>query len=570
MTDIIKAAAKKIEDTEYLDIFKVILFAPNRTKNKEPLLYTLNGYEDLLVADIYIFPDEINGQNVGMYGFTTYERNKPVIYLNEKLFTKYTPVYNAVGATLFHEILHQRLSHIKRFEHYLKKNQMLTNFVLDLFIQEIVYQFIDDPKEIKENSVCFENFEKTIRNGVNTLGMQLKPNLKGVDIEQLKKMSDYELLEFFFDLFEPVANEISQMISETIDKHLNNQGGQQNQNNNQQIQGNQNSQQNQGSQDSQQNQGRQNNQQNQGQGNNQQQNGQNNQQQGQNNGSQNGDSYGNFFDLVNNIFNDVANQIKEKAKNDQDFKNNLANASSFGPLDNAIKNEIIRQLLGEGTDVSDYDDERNKRILEGFFEKNKKHIGTTQGSLRNIFITNEKIKIPQFVLQLFNRLYRGGYFRHRIVYPKKSFRSNDGLVLGKKKYFGLEMYVIVDTSGSMGSEDLEKAMKLLRFLVENNANVYLYFNDVDFQEIENVNSVAKLHKALKDDVVGGGGSIFNKVFEHVARKNIPGIVITDLHIYGLEKLPKDAVVIATKDYSTENFNELVNNGYVVVKMEDLE
>ena len=385
MTDIIKAAAKKIEDTEYLDIFKVILFAPNRTKNKEPLLYTLNGYEDLLVADIYIFPDEINGQNVGMYGFTTYERNKPVIYLNEKLFTKYTPVYNAVGATLFHEILHQRLSHIKRFEHYLKKNSMLTNFVLDLFIQEIVYQFIDDPKEIKENSVCFENFEKTIRNGVNTLGMQLKPNLKGVDIEQLKKMSDYELLEFFFDLFERVANEISQMISETIDKHLNNQGGQQNQ----------------GSQDSQQNQGRQNNQQNQGQGNNQQQNGQNNQQQGQNNGSQNGDSYGNFFDLVNNIFNDVANQIKEKAKNDQDFKNNLANASSFGPLDNAIKNEIIRQLLGEGTDVSDYDDERNKRILEGFFEKNKKHIGTTQGFLRNILITNEKIKIPQFVLQLF-------------------------------------------------------------------------------------------------------------------------------------------------------------------------
>lgn len=549
MTDIIKAAAKKIEDTEYLDIFKVILFAPNRTKNREPLLYTLNGYEDLLVADIYIFPDEINGQNVGMYGFTTYERNKPVIYLNEKLFTKYTPVYNAVGATLFHEILHQRLSHIKRFEHYLKKNPMLTNFVLDLFIQEIVYQFIDDPKEIKENSVCFENFEKTIRNGVNTLGMQLKPNLKGIDIEQLTKMSDYELLEFFFDLFEPVANEISQRISETIDKHLNNQGGQQNQ----------------GSQDSQQNQGRQNNQQNQGQGNNQQQNGQNK----QNNGSQNGDSYGNFFDLVNNIFNDVANQIKEKAKNDQDFKNNLANASSFGPLDNAIKNEIIRQLLGEGTDVSDYDDERNKRILEGFFEKNKK-IGTIHGSLRNIFITNEKIKIPQFVLQLFNRLYRGGYFKHRIVYPKKSFRSNDGLVLGKKKYFGLEMYVIVDTSGSMGSEDLEKAMKLLRFLVENNANVYLYFNDVDFQEIENVNSVAKLHKALKDDVVGGGGSIFNKVFEHVARKNIPGIVITDLHIYGLEKLPKDAVVIATKDYSKQNFNELVNNGYVVVKMEDLE
>lgn len=53
MTDIIKAAAKKIEDTEYLDIFKVILFAPNRTKNREPLLYTLNGYEDLLV-EIFI------------------------------------------------------------------------------------------------------------------------------------------------------------------------------------------------------------------------------------------------------------------------------------------------------------------------------------------------------------------------------------------------------------------------------------------------------------------------------------------------------------------------------------
>lgn len=560
MTDIIKKFAKKIEDTEYLDIFKVILFAPNRTKNKEPLLYTLNGYEDLLVADIYIFPDEINDQNVGMYGFTTYERNKPVIYLNEKLFTKYTPVYNAVGATLFHEILHQRLSHIKRFEHYFKRNPMLTNFVLDLFIQEIVYQFIDDPKEIKENSVCFENFEKTIRNGVNTLGMQLKPNLKGVDIEQLKKMSDYELMEFFFDLFEPVAKEISQMISETIDKHLNNQGSQQNQNSNQ----NKNGQQNQGEQD---------NQQNQGQNNSNQQGGQNNQQ-GQdsqsNNGSQNGDSYGNFFDLVNNIFNDVANQIREKAKNDQDFKNNLANASSFGPLDNAIKDEIIRQLIGDGNEVSDYDDEKNRRILEGFFEKNKKHIGTAHGFLRNILLTNEKIKIPQFVLQLFNRLYRGGYFRHRIVYPKKSFKSNDGLVLGKKKYFGLEMYVIVDTSGSMGGEDLEKAMKLLRFLVENNANVHLYFNDINFQEIENVNSVAKLHKALKNGVTGGGGSVFDKVFEHVAKKNIPGIVITDLYIYGLEKLPRDAVVIATKDYSTQAFNDLLSKGYAIVKMEDLE
>lgn len=551
MTDI-KVVAKKIEDTEYLDIFKVILFAPNRTKNKEPLLYTLNGYEDLLVADIYIFPDEINGQNVGMYGFTTYERNKPVIYLNEKLFTKYTPVYNAVGATLFHEILHQRLSHIRRFEHYFKRNPMLTNFVLDLFIQEIVYQFIDDPKEIKENSVCFENFEKTIRSGVNTLGMQLKPNLKGVDIEQLKKMSDYELIEFFFDLFEPVAKEISQMISETIDKHLNNQGSQQNQNNNQ----NKNGQQNQGEQNNSNQQGGQNNQQ-----------GQDSQ---SNNGSQNGDSYGNFFDLVNNIFNDVANQIREKAKNDQDFKNNLANASSFGPLDNAIKDEIIRQLIGEGNEVSDYDDEKNRRILEGFFEKNKKHIGTAHGFLRNILLTNEKIKIPQFVLQLFNRLYRGGYFRHRIVYPKKSFKSNDGLVLGKKKYFGLEMYVIVDTSGSMGGEDLEKSMKILRFLVENNANVHLYFNDTNFQEIENVNSVAKLHKALKNGVTGGGGSIFDKVFEHVAKKNIPGIVITDLYIYGLEKLPRDAVVIATKDYSTQAFNDLLSKGYAIVKMEDLE
>lgn len=562
MTDIIKAAAKKIEDTEYLDIFKVILFAPNRTKNKEPLLYTLNGYEDLLVADIYIFPDEINGQNVGMYGFTTYERNKPVIYLNEKLFTKYTPVYNAVGATLFHEILHQRLSHIKRFEHYFKKNPMLVNFVLDLFIQEIVYQFIDEPKEIKENSICFENFEKTIRNGVNTLGMQLKPKLKGVGIEQLKKMSDYELMEFFFNLFDPISNQISQMISETIDKHLNNQGSQQNQNNNQQNQ-DKNSQQNQGGQD---------NQQNQGQNNSNQQGGQNNQQ-GQdsqsNNGSQSGDSYGNFFELVNNIFNDVANQIRDKAKNDSKFKDDLANASSFGPLDNAIKNEIIRQLIGDG-EISDYDDEKNRRILEGFLENNKKYIGTTHGFLRNILLTNEKIKIPQFVLQLFNRLYRGGYFKHRIIYPKKSFKSNDGLVLGKKKYFGLEMYVIVDTSGSMGGEDVEKSMKLLRFLVENNANVFLYFNDVDFQEIENVNSVAKLHKAVKDGINGGGGSVFDKVFEHVAKKGIPGIVITDLHIYGIEKLPKDAVVIATKDYSKQNFDELVNKGYTIVKMEDLE
>jgi len=421
-----------------------------------------------------------------------------------------------------------------------------------VFIQETVYQFIDDPKEIKENSVCFENFEKTIRSGVNTLGMQLKPNLKGVNIEELKKMSDYELIEFFFNLFEPVAKEISQMISETIDKHLNNQGGQQNQNNNQQIQGNQNSQQNQGSQDSQQNQGGQNN------------------QQGQDSQSNNGDSYGNFFELVNDIFNDVANQIRDKAKNDSKFKDDLANASSFGPLDNSIKNEIIRQLLGEGTEVSDYDDEKNRRILEGFLEKNKKHIGTTGGFLRNILLTNEKIKIPQFVLQLFNRLYRGGYFRHRIVYPKKSFKSKDGLVLGKKKYFGLEMYVIVDTSGSMGGEDLEKSMKLLRFLVENNANVFLYFNDVDFQEIENVNSVAKLYKAVKNGINGGGGSVFDKVFEHVAKKGIPGIVITDLYIYGLEKLPRDAVIIATKDYNKQTFDDLVNKGYTIVKMEDLE
>ncbi|ABJ91501.1 hypothetical protein YS40_107 [Thermus phage phiYS40] len=562
MTDIIKKHAKKIENTEYLDIFKVILFAPNRTKNREPLLYTLNGYEDLLVSDIYVFPDEINGQNVGMYGFTTQEKNKPVIYLNEKLFTKYTPVYNAVGTTLFHEILHQRLSHIKRFEHYFRINSMLTNFVLDLFIQEIVYQFIDDPKEIKENSICFENFEKNIRNGVNTLGMLLKPNLKGVNIEQLKKMSDYELMEFFFDIFEDISQQISQMISESIDKHLNNQNSQQNQgkqdNDNQQNQ-EENNQQNQG-----------NNQQNQG-GNNQQNQGvQNNNNQEQNNNQQGQGSQENFFDLLNNIFNDVANQIRNKAKNDPKFKEDLANASSFGPLDNAIKNEIIRQLIGENNEVSDYDDEKNRRILEGFLEKNKKHIGNTGGFLRNILDTNEKIKIPQFVLQLFNRLYRGGYFRHRIVYPKKSFRSNDGLVLGKKKYFGLEMYVIVDTSGSMGNEDLEKSIKILRFLVENNANVHLYFNDVDFQEIENVNSVSKLHKSLKNGVKGGGGSVFDKVFEHVSKKNIPGIVITDLHIYGLEKMPKDVVVIATEGYDKQAFNDLMSKGYLVVRMEDLE
>lgn len=562
-----------IENSEFATLYDMSLFTPILTRDGiGSVINQLKGLEDIIFLPTYV------GKLEGAYGFTTELKGKDIIALNEELFkiedinkrTKF------IALVLAHEALHIRLRHMKRFSEYLRKYPFITNVVMDLYINHIVDQLfngrIDD--DIWQNVFSFRNFGKVKK----VLGLDIdSKNL--LDVDKMKEMDEDELLNYFLQFAEKLADEIQQLIEQAIDnmqKNQNNNNNQQdNSNGNQQGENSDNENSGNGNSD---NGNSGNSEENQGENDNENEGNKENNNQGDNEGEDNnssngtsdnnnsgniGDKLSDLAETIEQITQEVANKLRDKAKNDKELKKQLDNVGQFGPVEGFIR-QMVKDMLNPPGEPGEGEDNYNREKLKEFVENFQKIKGNSGSFFRSVLVNKQKIPIPSFVLKLFNRLEKNGYLRRRIVYPNKHVKSN--VILGKRKFFGMEMNAIVDTSGSISQEELDKFIKILAYMIEQGVQFNIYFNDTQYQEVRGIDSIQKLKKVLKADIIGGGGSVFNQVFEE--NKSDYGLLFTDLYIDGLEVLPRNFAVVVTKDHDKHNLNEIAKTNYVIL-LEDL-
>lgn len=510
MTDVIKLAVKnaqKIENSKYFEMFQYSLYSPKEAYGNKGFIFAIQGLEDIVLkGDIYLFPEKVDDIPIPAYGFLLgNDFEKPQIYLNEALFTNFGDKYNySVNGTLLHEILHYRLAHISRFREFYDKNPMLTNFVLDLFIQEIVGKIVPEPDQLKNSTISFE----TLENKKDIISLGIKVSKKYFNVEDLKSKDEFELLSFFFEKFQEVFNVIDKMIDNQIQNYFS-------QNPNKEI-----------------------------------------------------ESIEDVLQIAKKIFDLVKDDVQNHYKANKDFQVPFNDISQFGPLDNFVFEEILKRLLG-GSGGGGEGNKENEDKLKEFAENVRKLKGNVGNYFRELFVKKEKVSIQKLVQNHLSRLERGGYLKHRYIYPNKALYNRTNVILGKRKYFGLELAMIIDTSGSMSENDISKALSIGIAFIENGCSLNIYFNDTDFQKFH-IDSVHKLKKLLNGGkVIGGGGSVFDKVFEEVQKKEGNVILITDLYIAGLDKLPPHTLVIATENFDKENFEFVRKKGNPIYKVSEI-
>lgn len=230
---IAKEFSRRIEETEFFEQFQYIVFSPRTEFGGKGLMFVLKGFEDLILgSEIRVFPPKVKIKkddkefevNIPLHGFVEDSEKRPKVYLNERLF-HYTgkDKLGAVGGVLFHEILHFRLRHTRRFEEFLKKNPLLANYALDLFIQEIVTKFIQEPEELVKNSISFDSLNSNAK--IVSLDIEVTRNKRSFNINEMKNWDEFELLEFFFNRFEELYKKLSEIIDNQVKAYFIKRGG---------------------------------------------------------------------------------------------------------------------------------------------------------------------------------------------------------------------------------------------------------------------------------------------------------------------------------------------------------
>jgi len=481
------------------------------------------------------------------------------IFLDTNLFNKQEWRSDVLPFILLHELMHGKLKHMFRFRNYFKRNTILANIAVDLFVNTLIAGNFNLPNDFKSRLVLLDNYLS--KQSSNVFGNKINPKwFEQITRDNIDTLTDDEIIEIIFndvqESMDVLDEMIEQAIKEIIESQSNNSQGNDSQDNNSQDNNSQDNN-SQGSKDSQDSQA-QDSQDSQGSSNSQ--------------GSKNSSSGKDLKDLVESAFNKVGEQFNKEFSNNPKFKEGIEKMSSFGNLEQSIKEEIIRRLLGDdGTQGEDTNEGKElnakdsiKKIIEKIREKSSSK-GITGSFFRNFTSDKKKFKKINVLQNYLTRLIKLGYVKYKTVYPNKIF-SRSSLVMPDKKFVGGEFSFIVDTSGSMDDQDIKFVMSVVNWLVNNGFIVKMYFNDTEFQEVL-IDSPSKLKKIK--NIKGGGGSVFTKVFQEVKKKAEFGIFYSDLFIDGLEYLPKTFLVIASGSRQ-ENVASLKSKDYTVFDVKELE
>ena len=115
------------------------------------------------------------------------------------------------------------------------------------------------------------------------------------------------------------------------------------------------------------------------------------------------------------------------------------------------------------------------------------------------------------------------FVRNRIPYdytwrrPSKKFHST-GIYLPKTTKEGVKIALLIDTSGSVSKEDLEKVFSEMKGIVSNvvGLEMNVYFHDTKMYEGKKLTnpSLADIHQAILDSK-GGGGTDFKTAYKYL-------------------------------------------------------
>lgn len=240
--------------------------------------------------------------------------------------------------------------------------------------------------------------------------------------------------------------------------------------------------------------------------------------------------------------------LRKMVKND-DIKNNETTEYYFNFL-KTLKEELREKLKdfnfddhefteGEGEGDDPFDIDVGKALTVGLLEKakNKMGAGTTPGEAE---LTIDKFKKSKKNWRAILRRYTTSMTDDITKTTRNKRNRRYGfLIPGKKKTFKPKVVVIVDTSGSMCGEPLERVFSELVKMEKQGYEIVLIEADAAVQKVREFNSRGEIK------IKGGGGTDYQPALDAAAKLS-PDIVIylTDLDPAGGVLKPKYPIIWA--------------------------
>lgn len=440
----------------------------------------------------------------GAFGVAFNYNNKKMIYLDESLVEgKIDQISEDFGYVMFHELLHHELRHFGRFGEKLKTNPTLANLVLDLFINNIVNKVFNS--KIDEKVSTFENLLKD-------------EIINNEEYEQLRYSSEDEIFAFFEKNQE--IQQALQNLKEEIDNLFDN---------------NQNNSSSGGSG---------------GNNNNQNDNTQNNK-----NDGENGEEGENEFEKELNKFGKSLQKAIDNAINKSEGKGKKLLNKYGNSIANDYLKDKIQEMLGEEDDSSPAKETSARDVIKKIGEHLKKK-GNELGD-RLLEFVNEKTPITiHRILRVLEKVQ--GASKRKMIYPKKSVYQNTGVVLPRKREYGVKMHFIIDTSGSMNDDEINQMLKIARYLLSLGNELVVRFHSVESME-KKIRNTKEFEEVLRNPIVSGGSD-----FRNAFKIEDVGFFYSDLDIdYDLDKMPRSLIIIVPERHNKEVRKEFEKHFLVV-------
>lgn len=193
----------------------------------------------------------------------------------------------------------------------------------------------------------------------------------------------------------------------------------------------------------------------------------------------------------------------------------------------------------------------------------EKAAGTLPGWVRQF--ADVKPKRPSYLSQLQSFGNRHIGETRKTFSPPNKKHSRPNLLIPSKVGTALDIAFIIDTSGSMSEDEINPVLGQISAVLRNaptSSKVHVLFNDAGVQhEVIRGKGNAKLRKILAAGVQGGGGSVFDDVFQHPAIRQVDAIIfLSDFYIYINDELrvTKPLVCLYTEQYNDRVLKEVMD------------
>jgi predicted metal-dependent peptidase len=543
------------------ELFDILVYASDTSEAFKGITDTLLEYKVVTNAnDFEVFEGKSFKRNGLPIAFI--EGKNKVVFIHKEVLNNRQFYDRYAWFVILHELLHGKFSHLDRFKRFFRRNQVLTNIGLDIFINEILRDIANYLRNHTSNRDAFninpsdDEFYESVA-FIDTLnskeqeafGITIKPK----KISITKDDSDVDIVLKLFAETEDAANQISQMIDQAIKEVLSNNSSQNSQNSNS-CQSSSCSSSNSSSSSSSSSSP------------NSSSSSSNSNSSNSSNGS---DAFSDFREVVEKVAEKFAEKFRNEINSNPQFKEGVEKIGSVANIEGSIIREIVNRLLGNEGDYeeNEVEDQVAKEAIKKFVKTHQEKFKRgLSGSFLREFLDDDPLKVSSInavISKVFDVFERGGFLKKRIKYPNKKIRDKK-IILGKDYYTGTNINIVIDTSGSIGDNELKKALSLVKGFLQLGNTVTLYFNDTEFVKHQ-LNSMSDYNKLKrKQKILGGGGSVFKGVIDEITKKKKEFMILyTDLYI-DVEEINKKVIVVCdSNNFDKKAFNELKNIKFLI-------